>query len=136
MLGEILAQSNAIPKSISSDHDPLFEFHRWKANLRVLEIREIKTVPNVPLSHPFIERLIGTVRQEFLAHVPFWTSRDLERKLESFKKYYNRARAHRSLLAILQFLFRVYAAEPTQSNGKVLPGKDIRQIFGGTSSSA
>jgi hypothetical protein len=26
------------------------------ANLRILEIDEIKTVPHVPLSHPFVER--------------------------------------------------------------------------------
>lgn len=32
-------------------HDPLFEFHRWKANLRILDVTEIKTVPHVPLSH-------------------------------------------------------------------------------------
>ena len=50
------------PRYLSTDHDPLFEFHRWKANLRILEIDEIKTVPHVPLSHPFVERLIGTVR--------------------------------------------------------------------------
>ena len=35
---------------------PLFEAHRWEANLRVLEIDEIKTVPHVPMSHPFVER--------------------------------------------------------------------------------
>ena len=29
-------------------------------------MREIKTVPYVPLSHPFVERLIGTVRREYL----------------------------------------------------------------------
>jgi len=97
MFGHIVAQAGATPKSLSSDHDPLFEFHRWKTNLRVLEIREIKTVPDVPLSHPFVERLIGTIRREFLDHVPFWTSRDLERKLQTFKDYYNQARSHRSL---------------------------------------
>ncbi len=32
---------------------------KWQANLRVLEVTEIKTVPYVPLSHPFVERLIG-----------------------------------------------------------------------------
>jgi hypothetical protein len=71
--------------SLSSDHDPLFEFHRWKANLRVLDVDEIKTVSGDPLSHPFVERLIGTIRREFLDHVPFWTSADLERKLFEFK---------------------------------------------------
>ena len=40
-----------------TDHDPLFEAHRWTANLRILEIDAIKTVPHVPLSHPFVEAL-------------------------------------------------------------------------------
>ncbi len=39
----------------------------WLAlNLCVFNIDEIKTVPGVPVSHPFVERLIGTVRREFL----------------------------------------------------------------------
>jgi len=42
----------------------LYRFHQWQANLRVLEVIEVKTVPDVPLSHPFVERLIGTVRRE------------------------------------------------------------------------
>ena len=50
------------PRHLSTDHDPLFEAYRWTANLRLLEIDEIKTVPHVPLSHPFVERLIGTMR--------------------------------------------------------------------------
>ena len=51
------------PKYLSSDHDPLYRFHQWQANLRILEAKEIKTVPYVPLSHPFVERLIGTIRR-------------------------------------------------------------------------
>jgi hypothetical protein len=39
--------------------DGLYRFHQWQANLRVLNIREIKTVPYVPRSHPVVERLIG-----------------------------------------------------------------------------
>lgn len=38
------------PRHLSTDHDPLFETHRWKANLRILEIGEVKTVPRVPWS--------------------------------------------------------------------------------------
>ncbi|MCX7063067.1 MAG: integrase core domain-containing protein [Proteobacteria bacterium] len=86
-----------IPQSLISDHDPLFRFHRWRANLRILQIREIKTVPDVPLSHPFVERLIGTIRRELLDQAPFWTSTDLERKLSDFMRYYNRERTHRAL---------------------------------------
>src|SRR5215467_6985201 len=34
--------TQALPKYLSSDHDPLFLFHRWQANLGVLEIQEVK----------------------------------------------------------------------------------------------
>jgi putative transposase len=47
------------PRCLSSDHDPLFRFHRWLANLRVLEVDEIKAVPCTPRSHAFVERLMG-----------------------------------------------------------------------------
>src|SRR3954467_3352617 len=85
------------PRYLSTDRDPLFEAHRWQANLRILEIDEVKTVPHVPLSHPFVERLIGTMRREFLDHVLFWNACDLERKLAEFQTYYNAARCHASL---------------------------------------
>jgi len=85
------------PHYLSSDNDPLFRYHRWQANLRILEVQEIKTVPYVPLSHPFIERLIGTLRREFLDHVFFWNAHDLEKKLEGFRQYYNAHRVHTSL---------------------------------------
>ena len=85
------------PRCLSSDNDPLFNYHQWQANLRILEIEEIKTIPYVPMSHPFVERLIGTIRREFLDHVLFWTSHDLEQNLSEFKDYYNRHRVHSSL---------------------------------------
>ena len=84
------------PRHLSTDHDPLFEAHRWTANLRLLEIDEIKTVPHVPMSHPFVERLIGTMRRECLDHVLCWNAGDLERKLADFQAYYNAARSHAS----------------------------------------
>jgi putative transposase len=86
-----------LPKYLSSDHDSLYRFHQWQANLRVLGVTEIKTVPYVPLSHPFVERLIGTVRREYLDRTLFWTTVDLERKLIDFQHYYNRHRTHAGL---------------------------------------
>jgi hypothetical protein len=71
------------PKYLSSDNDPLFRFHRWRANLRILEVDEIKTIPCTPPSHPFVERLIGTVRREYLDRTLFWNRGDLERKLDN-----------------------------------------------------
>ena len=59
--------------------------------------KEIKTVPYVPLSHPFVERLIGTIRRECLDRTLFWTTADLEMKLLDFQRYYNGHRAHAGL---------------------------------------
>src|SRR5271157_1614049 len=88
------------PKHLSSDHDPLFRFQRWLANLRILEIEEIKSIPGIPRSHAFIERLIGTIRREYLDQTLFWNQGDLERKLDSYKVYYNRHRSHTGLAGI------------------------------------
>jgi len=64
--------------------------------LRVLEIEEIKSLPHVPMSHPFIERLIGSVRRELLDQILFWTTTDLEKKLRDYPCYYNEHRCHSS----------------------------------------
>jgi hypothetical protein len=69
----------SIPKYLSSDNDPLYRFHQWQANLRVLDVAEIKTVPYVPLSHPFVERLVGTLRREYLDPLLSKLTEDLAR---------------------------------------------------------
>ena len=37
--------SRGSPKYLSSDNDPLFLYHQWQANLRILGTDEIKTIP-------------------------------------------------------------------------------------------
>jgi hypothetical protein len=101
-----------VPKYQSSDHDPLYRFHQWQANLRILEIREIKTVPYLPISHPFVERLIGTIRRECLDQCLFWTASDLELKLSDFKEFYNKYRTHSAMRG--------------HSPNETADGKDIR----------
>ncbi len=96
MFNQIIAH-HVLPERLSFDHDPLFEFARWHANLRILDIESIRSVRYVPVSHPFVERLIGTIRREYLDHVLFWGVPDLERKLDFFQTYYNHFRVHRSL---------------------------------------
>lgn len=58
-------------------HGPLL-FTTWPA-------RASLSVPYIPVSHPFIERLIGTIRREYLDRVFFWNAVDLSRKLEPFR---------------------------------------------------
>jgi transposase InsO family protein len=91
----IQGQSQSLPKYLSTDNDPLYRFHQWRANLRVLDVVEIKTVPFVPLSH--VERLVGTLRRECLDRTLFWTTSDLEAKLLAFRDYFNGYRSHAGL---------------------------------------
>jgi hypothetical protein len=77
----VTLRGQGLPALLSLDHDPLFTFQRWQANLRLLEIEAIQTVPYAPVSHPFIECLIGTLRREYLDHCFFWNQHDLEKKL-------------------------------------------------------
>jgi len=94
MFHHAIGGHRSMPKYLSSDHDPLYRSDRWQANLRILEVTEIKTVPYVPWSHPFVERLIGTLRRECLDRMLFWTIADLENKLREFKTYFNNYRSH------------------------------------------
>jgi hypothetical protein len=82
----------------------------WHANLRILDVKEIKTVPYVPLSHPFVERLTGTVRRECLDRTFFWTAADLELKLMDLQRYFNGYRAHVGLVG--------HTPEPNPDSGR------------------
>ena len=101
---------HAPPPHLSSDNDPLFTFHRGRATRRVLDVDDMKTRPLIPCSPPFVERLIGTIRREYLDDVLFWNVDDLTRKLDQFKAYDHEARVHRSL-----------HATPAQESGKPPP---------------
>jgi hypothetical protein len=36
-----------LPTRLSNDHDPLFQFHRWRASLRILDVETVQTVLQV-----------------------------------------------------------------------------------------
>ena len=84
-----------------------------------------QNVPFVPLSHPFVERLIGTIRRECVDHLLFWTAADLELKLSDFQNYYNgfaftgpwRIRGQ----------FRLWS--PNVSISNVMHGRDIVAVY-------
>ena len=84
MFNHVIADQG-LPARLSFDHDPLFAFHRWQANLRILQIEPVRSVPYAPTSHPFVERLVGTIRREYLDRLFFWNDQDLNRKLEFFR---------------------------------------------------
>src|SRR5712691_3674416 len=87
---------------------------------RVLDVEEIKSIPYAPVSHPFIERLIGTIRREYLDQVLFYNSLDLMRKLEAFRTYYNGSRVHQSL----------GGSTPEEHSGKPPPTRAALDSYG------
>ncbi len=95
-----ITSKQPLPKRLSSDNDPLFQYHRWRANLRILNITEIKSIPYTPQSHPFIERLIRSIRNELLDQILFWNSSNLQKKLDEYQRYFNQDRSHTSLNAM------------------------------------
>jgi transposase InsO family protein len=94
MFQQAIRRQSLNPKYLSTDNDPLYRFHQWQANIRVLDVVGPKTVPGVPLSHPYVQRLIGTLRRECLDRMLFWTTADLEATLLDSRHYYNGYRAH------------------------------------------
>lgn len=83
--------------SINTDNNPLFEFHCCKANLRILDTEEMKSIAFTPISNPYRERIIDTIRCECLDKALFCNEFDLRNKLDDFAGYYNNHRVHSSL---------------------------------------
>jgi hypothetical protein len=88
------------PATLLSPHRALIQRKNRQPFSSKRAATAIKTVPYAPLSHPFVERVIGTFRRECLDRLLFWTAADLERKLVEFQRYYN------ELLADVQGLHR------------------------------
>ena len=86
--------------SISARTTIVVRFHRWRPTSRVGGGRN-QDGPYVPLSHPFVEWLVETLRRECLDRTLFWTTADLEAKLREFQKYFNAHRTHAGLEACL-----------------------------------
>ena len=75
---------------------------------------------SAPASHPFVERLIGTIRREYLDRVFFWNAVDLARKLEAFRDYYNDDRVHRAIAGLT----------PAQGAGALSPASAALDHYG------
>jgi hypothetical protein len=52
MFNRAIRGQRRMPNFLSSDNDPLYRFHQWQANLRILDVTEIKSVPNSPSESP------------------------------------------------------------------------------------
>jgi transposase InsO family protein len=87
---------NDAPRYILHDRDRIYGAH-WRQRIRNMGIKEIMTAPRSPWQNPYVERLIGSIRREVLAHVIVLHEWHLQRLLTSYFHYYHRFRTHLSL---------------------------------------
>jgi len=52
----------------------MFTYHQWASNLSILDVNEVKSIPNTPYSHPFIERLISTILRNNPNQTVLWNA--------------------------------------------------------------
>src|SRR5258706_11835257 len=65
--------------------------------LRAMGIRDKPTAPASPWQNGFAERLIGSIRRECVDHIIVLGEVHLRQILQSYARYYNDIRTHRSL---------------------------------------
>jgi putative transposase len=84
------------PKYLLRDRDAIYGevFTRCVAQMG---IRQVTTAPRAPWQHPFVERVIGSIRRECLDHVMILRESHLRRLLRRYVTYYNAVRPHQAL---------------------------------------
>jgi transposase InsO family protein len=87
---------NEAPRYLIRDRDRVYGAavtHR----LRAMGIRDKPIAAGAPWQNGFAERLIGSIRRECADHVLALGEGHLRRVLQSYARYYNESRTHRSL---------------------------------------
>ena len=88
--------SDTAPKYLLRDGDGIYA-ERVRRRIDSLGIDEVVTAPASPWQNAYVERVIGTLRREFLDHVIILNEGHLTRLLSSYLDYYHTWRTHRSL---------------------------------------
>jgi transposase InsO family protein len=65
--------------------------------IRAMGIRDKPIAPASPWQNGFAERLIGSIRRECVDHFVVLGEEHLRRILQTYARYYNNIRTHRSL---------------------------------------
>ena len=85
-----------IPRYLLRDRDGIFgaEFPK---DVKAMGITEVLSAPRSPWQRAYVERVIGTIRREYLDHVIVFGETSLYRHLKAFVTYYHESRTHLSL---------------------------------------
>ena len=84
------------PQYLIRDRDGIYgkDFRR---RVKAMSIQEIIIAPQSPRQNPFAERVIGSIRREYLDHLITFHEINLYRVLASYFEYHNNGRTHLSL---------------------------------------
>jgi transposase InsO family protein len=87
---------DSAPRYLLLDNDRIYgcEFRR---QLEVMGIPDIRTSLRSPWQNAFVERVIGSIRREWLDHVIVLNEESLRHTLRSYIGYYHASRLHLSL---------------------------------------
>ncbi|MGO8804751.1 integrase core domain-containing protein [Candidatus Binatus sp.] len=84
------------PRYLLRDRDASFGSD-FRSRVEAMGITEVITAPRSPWQNAYVERVIGSIRREYLDHVLIFNERHLRRVLSSYVDYYHRIRMHLSL---------------------------------------
>ena len=84
------------PQYLIRDRDRLYGAIVTR-RLYAMGIRDKPTAPASPWQNGFAERMIGSIRREYVDHIIVLGEAHLRRVLRSYARYYNDIRTHRSL---------------------------------------
>ena len=84
------------PKYLLRDRDRIYG-HAFREQVAFMQIQEVLGAPRCPWQRAYVERVIGSIRQECLDHVIVLDGEGLRRLLASYFSYYHRSRLHLSL---------------------------------------
>jgi putative transposase len=84
------------PRYLLRDRDRVYGA-AFRQRIHGLGMTEVVTAPRSPWQNPYVERLIGSIRQECLDHIIVLSERHLTRVLTSYLGYYHTWRTHLAL---------------------------------------
>jgi transposase InsO family protein len=84
------------PRFLIRDRDAIYG-DKFRRQVAALKIQEIPTAPRPPWQNAYAERVIGSIRREYVNHIIVLSERHHRRILRSYVDYYNETRTHLSL---------------------------------------
>ncbi len=87
---------DSVPRHLLRDRDGGYG-EKFQEATQWLGIREVLTAPRSLWQNPYVERLIGSIRQECLDHVIIADESSLRRVLKSYLNYHDHTRTHLAL---------------------------------------